>query len=796
MADFDRESMLEMFNYEMNQLIESLETTVLEAEDGITTNHINEIFRIMHTIKGSAAMMLFHNIAGVAHAVEDMFFYLRDYGVEDQHNSNIADLVFEGMDFIKQELEKIESGEDADGQADEIVEKLQKLLSVIKGEDDKVDNEQKNDNVIIEEKECNTVDSKLKEHTFLSSYMDEDFEVLENANNFSVRLVFDEDTQMVNVRAYSVISNFEDVYESVVCEPEDLLGEEASDIINKNGLVLNIEAAMDFQSIFREMIKVPYLTRVSLKEIVLGTLEESEPVGCYEYGIEFPSGFGENFANMALLINELEFNVSALEILDVKYDSDDTKALWRVFTKKSFEEINEIISSINVLTVLTSEEVYAPKIQAQEEEKDQNTKLEQSIEIKQTESEEVTKTELKQSEKNNKQQATKKQSTQQFISVNINKLDVLLNLMGELVISEAMVTQNPDLDGLDLQNFSKESRQLRKIINDVQDVVMSMRMVPLSTVFLKMHRIVRDMSKSLNKDVNLNIIGEETEVDKNIVELISDPLMHMIRNSVDHGLEKTEEDRIKAGKPPAGTVTLEAKNSGGDVLVIVKDDGLGVNTDVVYEKAKKNGLIDGERYDYTDKELNMLIFEPGFSTNAEVTNYSGRGVGMDVVNTNLQSVGGSVDVISEKGVGTQFILKIPLTLAIIEGMNIKIGGDMYTIPIISIRQSFKAKNKDITLDPEGNEMIKVRGEMYNLIRLYEYFDIETNVKESEDGIFILVENGDEAICLFADELVGEHQVVVKTMPKLINKVRALAGCTLLGNGDISLIVDVAGFFGK
>ncbi len=785
MADFDRESMLEMFNYEMNQLIENLETTVLEAEDGITTNHINEIFRIMHTIKGSAAMMLFNNIANVAHSVEDMFYYLRDYGVEDEHNSNIADLVFEGMDFIKQELEKIQSGEEANGDEKEIVLKLQKLLSLIKGDTTNLTEADSDTNQSATVDNINAGDRTEKEITLLSSYLDETFELLENSNSFSVKLIFDDDTQMLNVRAYSVVSNFLNVYNRVVSNPEDLLNEDSSKVIEENGLLLNIEATIDFQSIFREMVKVPYLKELSIKEIVLGSHEEKNlnDVGCYEFEIQLEGGFGESYSNLSLLVNELEYNVLGLEILNLKYNTEDTKAVWRIFAKKSFEEVNDIIKSVKCVNVVSSKEFSSIKDESDLVEKNELEKTETGIE--------KVNEDLKQVEK-----VIKKQSAQQFISVNINKLDVLLNLMGELVISEAMVTQNPDLEGLDLQNFSKESRQLRKIINDVQDVVMSMRMVPLSTVFLKMHRIVRDMSKALNKDVVLNIVGEETEVDKNIVELISDPLMHMIRNSVDHGLEKTEEDRVKAGKPLTGTVTLEAKNSGGDVLIIIKDDGVGVNTEAVFEKAKKNGLIDGEREDYTDKELNMLIFEPGFSTNAEVTSYSGRGVGMDVVNTNLQSVGGSVDVISEKGVGTQFVLKIPLTLAIIEGMNIKIGGDMYTIPIISIRQSFKSTDEDITVDPEGNEMIKVRGEMYNLVRLHEYFGIDSNITKAADGIFILVENGDEAICLFADELVGEHQVVVKTMPKLVNKIRTLAGCTLLGNGDISLIVDVAGFFGK
>ncbi len=773
MADFDRESMLEMFNYEMNQLIESLESTVLEAEDGITTEHINEIFRVMHTIKGSAAMMKFDNISTVAHAIEDMFFYLRDNGVQDEHNSSIADLVFEGMDFIKIELAKIESGEKADGINDDIVANLKSLLAVIKGEEVEENVSDSNQN--------NQVASRQSDElSILSSYLSEDFVHNKDRNMFSTKVMFDEDTQMVNVRAYSVLTNYQEVYSNVVSEPEELLADDAIGQIESDGLKLNFSCSLDFEATFKKILKIPYLNRFNIKELVLGEEVDQNIVNTFELQLNFTNGYGDEASNVISVIKCIENSSVAIEIIDFIPENKNTDCNMRIFTKLPLAKLSELILKSGCCSISSIEEIKKIKeteeVQAVESAKD-DKKLNEPTKVK-------------------SQATPKKSSAPQVISVSISKLDMLLNLMGELVISEAMVTQNPDLDGLDLQNFSKESRQLRKIINDVQDVVMSMRMVPLSTVFFKMHRIVRDMSKQLQKEVNLNIIGEETEVDKNIIEHISDPLMHMIRNSIDHGLEKTEEDRLKVGKSKAGNVTLEAKNSGGDVLIIIKDDGRGINTDVVYEKAKNNGLIDGERSDYTDKELNMLIFEPGFSTNQEVTNYSGRGVGMDVVNTNLQSVGGSVDVISEQGVGTQFILKIPLTLAIIEGMNIKIGGDMYTIPIISIRQSFKAKNEDITLDPEGNEIIKVRGEIYNLIRLHEYFDLESDVTDIEDGIMILVENGDSAICLFADELVGEHQVVVKTMPKLVKKTRSLAGCTLLGNGDISLIIDVAGFFGK
>jgi two-component system chemotaxis sensor kinase CheA len=391
--------------------------------------------------------------------------------------------------------------------------------------------------------------------------------------------------------------------------------------------------------------------------------------------------------------------------------------------------------------------------------------------------------------------AQKKAPAQHVISVNVSKLDQLLNLMGELVISEAMVTQNPELENLDLESFHKEARQLRKIIKDLQETVMSMRMVPLSSTFFKMHRIVRDMCRQLGKSVKLVVVGEETEVDKNIIEHISDPLMHIIRNSVDHGIE-TNDERKASGKPEEGTVTLEAKNSGGDVLIIIKDDGAGLDREKILKKAKANGLLKKPETEYSDKEVQQFIFLPGFSTNEQVTSYSGRGVGMDVVSTNLELVGGSVLVDSIPGQGSTFTLKIPLTLAIIDGMTVKMGGAKYTIPIVSIKQSFKATKSDIFMDPNGNEMISTRGEIYNVVRLYEFFGVESAVKNIEDGILIMLENGEQTVCLLADELVGEQQVVVKSIPKFFKKTRGISGCTLLGNGDISLIIDVAGFFDK
>jgi two-component system chemotaxis sensor kinase CheA len=369
-----------------------------------------------------------------------------------------------------------------------------------------------------------------------------------------------------------------------------------------------------------------------------------------------------------------------------------------------------------------------------------------------------------------------------------------MDLVGEMVIAEAMVTQNPDLKGLQLDNFQKAARQFKKITTEIQDLVMSIRMVPLSSTFQKMHRIVRDMSKKLNKEIKLELIGEETEVDKNIIEHISDPLMHLVRNSIDHGIE-TIEEREASGKIRAGKVTLEAKNAGSDVLIIVKDDGKGLNKEKILKKARENDLLIKPESEMIDREIYNLIFLPGFSTKEAVSEFSGRGVGMDVVTKNLELVGGYVSVDSIEGKGTTITLKIPLTLAIIDGMNIRVGNSSYTIPITTIKESFKPKAKDLIRDPDGNEMIMVRGQCYPILRLHEYYNVKTKVTEFTEGIVIMVEHDDKTLCLFADMLLGQQQVVVKTLPSYIRnkrKIKGLAGCTLLGDGNISLILDIGG----
>ena len=323
---------------------------------------------------------------------------------------------------------------------------------------------------------------------------------------------------------------------------------------------------------------------------------------------------------------------------------------------------------------------------------------------------------------------------------------------------------------------------------------MSIRMVPISGAFNKMTRIVRDMKVKLNKDVDLIFEGEETEVDKSIIDQLNDPLMHMVRNSMDHGIEDNVEDRIAAGKPPKGKITLSAYNASGEVIIVIADDGGGINPAKVLAKAEKNGILTRPASEYSEKEILNMIMLPGFSTNEQVTEYSGRGVGMDVVRKNIEKIGGSVSVDSKYGQGTSFIIKIPLSLSIVDGMEVSVGQSIFTIPINSIKESFKAKPSQLVKDTDGKEMIMIRGECFPLIRLYDMYELEPATDDLYEGIVILVEAEGKRACLLADELIGEQQVVVKPFSPLLNnynvKQNGMAGCSILGDGSITIILDV------
>ncbi len=701
--------MLEMFIFETFQLIDQLEQSLLdcEKESGFEAS-INEIFRIMHTIKGSSAMMMFDNISTLAHSMEDLFFFLREERPKNVESSKIIDLVFEGVDFIKSETIKIENGLQPDGSSEDLKLKVNEYLKQIKEANPFAGS---SDNKFSEGRSEKKNDSSDQKY-YISSDKSAQSTMF---NKYEANFFFEDGCEMENIRAFSVVHDLEDIAQVISYYPEDVMeNSDTAQIIRDNGF------------------KVVFRTDLGLDEV-------------------------REQLNKTILLKDLKIYLTddALDAFGIAGNKED-------YVDQEKDIINSELRNIDLDDLLDSKDsanIKIPKVNLPEKE--------------------------------NLRENVKSTGKQSVISVNIGKLDLLMDLVGELVISEAMVTQNPDLNGLELSNFSKAARQLNKITGELQDIVMSIRMVPLSMTFQKMNRIVRDMSKKLDKSVALEIIGEETEVDKNIIERISDPLIHLIRNSIDHGIEKSEE-RIERGKSPTGKLVLEAKNAGGEVWIIVKDDGKGLDKEKILSRAKANGLIRKPESELTDREIYSFIFLPGFSTKENVTEFSGRGVGMDIVTKNIEMLGGTVNIDSTPGEGTTFIIKFPLTLAIIDGMIIEVGQSKYTIPTVSILESFRVKNEAVIEDEQGNEMIMVRGECYPVLRLQKHYRINSKVEKLADGIMIMVENAGNRMCIFADALLGEQQVVVKALPKYIKKVKGIAGCTLLGNGDISLILDIDG----
>jgi two-component system chemotaxis sensor kinase CheA len=378
------------------------------------------------------------------------------------------------------------------------------------------------------------------------------------------------------------------------------------------------------------------------------------------------------------------------------------------------------------------------------------------------------------------------------IRVDLRKLDSLVDLVGELLVAEAMVTRNSELEGLQLPTFEKASHQLHLIIRGLQDVAMSVRMVPIAGVFRKMQRLVHDLARNTGKQIKLELSGEETEVDKIVADLIGDPMVHMLRNSADHGLE-TAEERIAAGKPPTGNIWLSASQQGNEIVISVRDDGKGLDRDRIFDKAKRQGLIAGDGANLSEQEIYGMIFMPGFSTAAQVTGLSGRGVGMDVVKSNIERLKGRIEIKNNPGQGLEFLIRIPLSLAILDGMLLRVGPCKYMLPITAIREALRPKASQILVRHDGQEFIKLREEVMPIRRLHSLHGIKPDCDFLDKGILVILQLYSGPIALFVDEILYQLQTVVKPVPCGIAVNQGVTGFCILNNGEVALILDLAAF---
>ncbi len=385
----------------------------------------------------------------------------------------------------------------------------------------------------------------------------------------------------------------------------------------------------------------------------------------------------------------------------------------------------------------------------------------------------------------------KQQVFETSVRVSTSRLDRLIDMVGELVIAQSMVAQDERVISGDQHQLLKKVNQAGKIVRELQDLSMSMRMIPLKGTFQKMARLVRDLSRKVGKNVKLVTHGEDTEIDRNMVDVINDPLMHMVRNAVDHGIE-TIEGRRDAGKPDSGTVTLSAYHAAGSVVVEIEDDGKGISREVILNKARERGLVT-DASALNDREIFNLIFEPGFSTAAAVTDVSGRGVGMDVVKRNIESIRGQVEILSELGKGSIFKMRLPLTLAIIDGMALRVNQENYIIPTASIVRSIKPGSESISTVLQKGKMVSLRGELIPVFGLHDLFAIETDVEKSDSYLIVVVEDDNKRqVGLVIDELIGRQQIVIKPLGESMRDIPGISGGAIMPNGQVGLILDVGG----
>ena len=386
----------------------------------------------------------------------------------------------------------------------------------------------------------------------------------------------------------------------------------------------------------------------------------------------------------------------------------------------------------------------------------------------------------------------KEDTTAAVIRVQTMKLDYLMDMVGEMVITQSLIRHNPAFAALQSSKLLADLSQLARITGEVQRTTMAMRMMTVGTVFQRSTRLVRDLSRKAGKQVHLQISGEETEVDKTIAEELTDPLLHMVRNACDHGIE-TPEERIAAGKSPTAQIKLSAYHQGGQIVIEIADDGRGLDREKIVNKAVQKGLVEANAH-LSEQEIFNLIFEPGFSTAAQITDLSGRGVGMDVVRRNIQKLRGRIDIQSKVGQGTTFFLKLPLTLAIIEGLVVGVGPHRYIVPIFAVRELISPKPDTLSTVHGRNEMALVRDRVLPVIRLSKRFGVQPKSDDPNQSLLIVTECQEQQFCLLVDEVLGKQEVVIKSLGETLKNISGIAGGAILGDGRVGLILDLEGVF--
>lgn len=744
--DDDQIEIIQEFATESRDMIEQLEPAIIELGQNSGPETINAIFRLFHSMKGSAGFLEFDHMTRVAHAAENLLDLIRNGEIELVPDH--VTLLCAACDFAKEALDMVESDYNDDAMAapaDDISERLHQAIEMAKGAGETQE---------VAARENTTVEKEGAVVPAPPPVAEDDYPQLEITDE--MRLSFVQEGN-------ELLQNMEQGLLSWGENQEDK--EFIADIFRN---IHSFKGNCGFFG-FSQIERISHQMENILDRVKSGSkLAVDNPADQLLASLDIlqqtvnniADGKDDTVENLDQQINDLQRLVAPL-LGDFLVEEGVPEEAIVLAVKTQKKPVGEILIQQGGAS---TEQV--------------NSALK-----KQQDDLNKTKATIKPAAR------TKTPAARQDIRVELGKLDSLINLIGELVIAENMLIHNPDLKGLQLENFNKAGQHMSKLVRELQEMAMTIRMIPVSGLFRRMIRLVHDISVKAGKKVDLQLIGEETEMDKTVIETITDPLVHLLRNSLDHGLEPPDE-RLAAGKDEKGTVKLSARHEEGEVWVTIEDNGRGLNKEKILEKAISKGLIEGDGSDMTDKQINNLIFAPGFSTAATITDISGRGVGMDVVKKNLEKIKGKIDVHSTPGQGSKIVLRIPLTLAIIDGMIVRVGTATCIVPTLSMLEAFRPVMDQITITPDGDELARVRDNFLPIVRLHEILGKKPDSHELADGILIVLESQESRFCLFIDEILGQQQTVIKGLSDFIGNVPGVSGCTILGDGGVCLILDV------
>ncbi|QBD87568.1 chemotaxis protein CheA [Clostridium tetani] len=794
----DTSQYMSMFLEEAMENLQTLNDSLLQLEqEPEDSDKLNEIFRVAHTLKGMSATMGFNEIAELTHKMEDVLSEFRDG--ELKVTENVVTVLFKCLDTLEQMVNNIADDIDEEISIEGIISELQD----IKKSSEKGDIKEKAIEEHKEEIALNS-DSDLN----LNEY---DKNIMKQAKNkgyntYIIKVILSENTLLKSARAFLIFKSLEDVGEIVKSEPS------AEDIESEN---FDFEINLMYVSKENEKEIYKILSGISeVEEVMLHKLEEEKIIeeskehtasnldlDLNEYDINVvkqaeDKGFDSYAIKVVLNENTLlksaraflifknledsgEIVKSIPSVEDIERENFDFEINLMYISNRAKEEIYEILSNISEV-----EQVMVDNVNVEKEREKIIKAEEKVVAIKEKVQQEKSKVDVK-SVQNNKPRGKKEhqfKKQHQSVRVDLGRLDKFMNMVSELVINRTRLEQISQ--NYKLTELNETLEQVARTTSDLQDLVMKIRMLPLDIVFNRFPRLIRDLSVELDKEMELIIKGQDTELDRTVIDEIGEPLIHLIRNAADHGIEPTEE-RIKKGKNPVGKIKLLAYQEGTKAVIKVEDDGGGIDVQKVRAKANR---LDINTEGMTDNDIRNLIFMQGFSTNEKVTDISGRGVGMDVVKTKIASLGGSVEVISEENKGSSFIIRLPLTLQIIQALLVKVGEETMAISLGYIDRVIDFK-EDLIKKTNNKEVIIYNENVIPLIRLNKRLNLEES--NSKKKYIVIVKVGEKNIGLVVDSLLGQQEIVIKPLGKTLQGLKEYIGATILGDGLVTLILDVS-----